>query len=367
MKSITVFNMNSTTSVAELEQQPQADLKSLLSDLYYNIQSHPESALSSVKKLQQAVSNVKKQTVPIQIVRKYLSGQHAYTKHRPSVKVAVRRNRMLAGGIGTSYQADLADVQSLARKRGNRGVRFLLCVIDIFTKVAWVRPLKHKTAGEVRDAFESIWTDPQLAPQMPTNSNARITMATDKGREFLNSTVQRWFKEHNIHHYTLSGDHKAAVVERFQRTLKDRLHRLMSSRSEAYKYVNMLPTVVSAYNNSVHSTLSGSLRPVDVNRENEQKIWQLQFNRLAKKRYTRRPRDDLKVGDIVLASIAKQPFQKGYLEYWHNERFRVVEIRQGIPNKSYRLVSVVDGVPIEGVFYREQLQKVEENDIPPAL
>jgi hypothetical protein len=353
-------------SVVKLKSE--SDLKSLLTDLYYNIQSHPESALSSVKKLQQAASKVKK--VPIEIVRNYLSGQHAYTKHRPSVKIAVRRNRMLAGGIGTSYQADLADVQSLARKRGNRGVRFLLCVIDIFTKVAWVRPLKSKTAGEVRDAMESIWTDPQLAPQMPTKAaTARITMATDKGREFLNATVQRWFKEHNIHHYTLSGDHKAAVVERFQRTLKDRLHRLMSTRAERYKYVDMLPTVLSAYNNSVHSALSG-LRPVDVNGENEQKIWHLQYKRLAKKRYTRRPRDDLKVGDTVLASIAKRPFQKGYLEYWHNERFRVAEIRQGVPNKTYRLVSVVDGVPIEGVFYREQLQKVveeEENDISSTL
>jgi hypothetical protein len=353
-------------------QKSIKSLESLLSEIYYDLNKHPNAALSSVKKLQNAASEKLYSNVPIEIVREFLSGQQPYTRHRPSVKVAVRRNRMLAGGIGTAFQADLADVQSLANKRGNRGVNFLLCVIDIFTKVAWVRPLKHKTAIEVRNALELIWTDRNLPPQTPTKDGARITMATDKGKEFLNAPVQKWFREHNIHHYTLTGDHKAAVVERFQRTLKDRLHRVMSARQERYKYVDMLPTVVSAYNNSVHSALSG-LRPVDIGKENENKIWQLQYKTLKQNRYTRRPRDDLKVGDIVLASIAKQPFQKGYRQYWHDERFRVAEIRQGVPNKVYRLVSSIDGVSIDGVFYREQLQQVKaivkekKNDISPTL
>jgi hypothetical protein len=184
-------------------------------------------------------------------------------------------------------------------------------------------------------------------------------MGTDKGKEFLNSTIQHWFHNNAIEHFTLQGDHKAAIVERFQRTLKDRLQRMMSSRphSERYIYVDRLPTIVSAYNRSAHSSLGG-LRPVDIDKSNEQHIWQRQYWKLSHKRYTRRPRDDLSVGDIVLASISKQPFQKGYLRYWHDERFRVAEIRQGVPNKAYVLVGLRDGIPIEGIFYREQLQKV---------
>jgi hypothetical protein len=269
---------------------------------------------------------------------------------------------MLAGGIGTSFQADLADVQSLATKRGNRGTRFLLCVIDIFTRQAWVRPMKSKTAQDVRDALESIWTDREMSPQSSTKPQAQITMATDKGKEFLNATVQQWFRQRSIHHFTLQGDHKAAIVERFQRTLKDRLHRVMSARAEPYKYVDLLPAVVSAYNRSRHSSLPQRMRPVDVvNKENEQLVWQHQYRQLSKKRYTRGEvsADRLQVGDTVLASISKQPFQKGYRQYWHDEQFRVAQIKQGVPNKAYVLVSLRDGVPIEGVFYREQLQKVK--------
>jgi transposase InsO family protein len=269
---------------------------------------------------------------------------------------------MLASGIGTSFQADLADVQSLATKRGNRGTRFLLCVIDIFTRQAWVRPMKSKTASDVRDALESIWTDREMSPQSPTKPHARITMATDKGKEFLNSTVQRWFRKHRIQHFTLQGDHKAAIVERFQRTLKDRLHRVMSARAEPYKYVDLLPAVVSVYNNSQHSSLPQRMRPVDVKKETEHLAWQHQYRQLPKKRYTRGGATDqqLQVGDTVLASISKQPFQKGYRQYWHDEQFRVAQIKQGVPNKVYVLVSLRDGIPIEGVFYREQLQKVKQ-------
>jgi transposase InsO family protein len=332
-------------------------LRSLLDENYYNIERHPE-ALTSVNNLLKLVN--RKLQVPVEVVREYLRAQQpTYTRHRPAVKVAVRRNRMLASGIGTAFQADLADVQSLASKRGNRGTRFLLCIIDIFTRQAWVRPLKSKTAQDVRDAMESIWTDREMSPQKPTKPYASITMATDKGKEFLNSTVQQWFQQRGIHHFTLQGDHKAAIVERFQRTLKDRLHRVMSARAEPYKYVDLLPTVVSAYNGSRHSSLPQRMRPVDVKKENEHLVWQHQYRQLPKKRYTRIAPDQLKVGDTVLASISKQPFQKGYRQYWHDEQFRVARIKQGVPNKSYVLVSLRDGVPIEGSFYREQLQKVQ--------
>jgi hypothetical protein len=342
-----------------------SDNEALLHDLYYNIEQYPE-ALTSVNNLLKLVNrrktSEKKKKVPVEVVRQFLSRQQpTYTRHRPAVKVAVRRNRMLSSGIGTAYQADLADVQSLATKRGNRGVHFLLCVIDIFSRMAWVRPLRRKSAQDVRDALESIWQDPTMAPRKPTNSNARITMGTDKGKEFLNSAVQQWFRERNIEHFTLQGDHKAAIVERFQRTLKDRLQRMMSSRppAERYIYIDRLPAVVSAYNRSRHSSLGG-LRPAEIDRHNEQEIWQRQYRPLSRKRYTRRPRDDLQVGDIVLASISKQPFQKGYRRYWHDERFRVASIKQGVPNKTYVLVGLRDGVPIEGAFYREQLQRVGE-------
>jgi hypothetical protein len=263
------------------------------------------------------------------------------------------------------FQADLADVHQLARY--NHGIRFLLCLIDVFSKRAWVRALRRKTGAQVRDALQSIWTDPVMAPRRPTNSRMKIVLATDAGKEFLNASVQRWLAERNIEHRVLQGDHKAAVVERFQRTLKERLHRLMSaaaSRAKRYKYADKLQALLTGYNGSLHRTLG--MRPVDVRRgSSERLVHHRQYLINERSQLTRRPRDDLQAGDTVKISESEhQTFRKGYVGYWRDELFRVTSVHQGVPNKQYTIESAADGEPIKGAFYREQLLKVspEEND-----
>ena len=78
--------------------------------------------------------------------------------------------------------------------------------------VAWVRPIKRKTGAELLKAFESIVAEGRR-PQ---------TLQTDKGKEFYNTTLQRWLKKEDIRHFSTLGDAKASIVERFNRTLKSR-------------------------------------------------------------------------------------------------------------------------------------------------
>ena len=107
-------------------------------------------------------------------------------------------------------QADLADLSALARQ--NDGNRYLLTCIDVFSKRAWAIPLKTKSGDCVKLAFEKIFEDE--IPNM---------IQTDKGTEFLKSTVQAMFKNYGIKHYTSENEEiKAAVVERLNRTLKTR-------------------------------------------------------------------------------------------------------------------------------------------------
>ncbi len=262
---------------------------------------------------------------------------------------------MISAGIGTDFQADLTDMQNLARM--NKGYRYILCVIDIFTRMAYYEPIKRKTGEYVNAAYEVI------IKRAPLISNSR--MATDAGKEFLNKHVQHWYKKNSIRHYTLQGDHKAAIVERFQRTLKERLYRLMTARKN-YKYCDMLQKVVSNYNASVHRTLG--VRPVDVIKNNEHKFFKKQFQ-VTDKQVTRGPVDDIKVGDRVLISTNKSVFEKGFKGYWkEEEQFVVATIRQGVPNKSYVLKDT-SGEPIQGAFYREQVLKVspERNGKPTKI
>lgn len=317
----------------------------LLTQIYNDYHKHPD-VLGSVNKLLK-LAHQHDDTIPVEIVRNFLHRQTAYTRHKPAIRHAVRRNRMLARGIGTDYQSDLADVQKLARH--NRGTRFLLCTVDMLTKMAQVEPLKAKTGLEVRDAFQRMLKkDPLLADSK---------MSSDAGREFLNSHVQEWFRKNQIHHFTLHGEHKAAMIERFQRTLKERLHRVMTKRKN-YKYIDMLQPVVSNYNHSKHSTLGG-LRPVDVNRQNEKEVHQRQFKVKDKQRVDpRKFPDNISEGDTVLISIGKNIYEKGYTGYWNQEPFIVDTIKQGVPNKIY-LLRDAHRQPVHGGFYREQLLKIK--------
>jgi hypothetical protein len=196
-----------------------------------------------------------------------------------------------------------------------------------------------------------------MPPRAPTDPRVQPALATDAGKEFMNAPVQRWLAERGIRHYTLQGDHKAAVVERFQRTLKERLHRLMTSRGD-YKYVDKLQAVVSGYNRTQHRTLG--MRPLDVQRGSiEQHLHRKQYQFDKRRQVTRGPRDDLQPGDTVKISESEQQlFRKGYTGYWRDEPFRIAAVRQGVPNKQYAIESAASGEPIQGAFYREQLLKV---------
>src|SRR5882757_3175946 len=124
-------------SVKKSDSEKQLEL---LERLYYDVNNQPD-ALTSVKKLQALLKKSQKQEVPVEVVREYLHGQHAYTKHRPAVKKAVRRNKMIAAGLGTDFQADLSDMQNLSHV--NKGFRYILCVIDIFTRMAYCETIKR--------------------------------------------------------------------------------------------------------------------------------------------------------------------------------------------------------------------------------
>ncbi len=95
----------------------------------------------------------------------------------------------------------------------NKNYAYILTCIDIFSKYAWVRPVKRKTAEYVLQAFESIFTSSDRVPNK---------LQTDKGKEFLNRPVQTLLKHYEIHHLTTENETKAAVVERFNRTLKSK-------------------------------------------------------------------------------------------------------------------------------------------------
>ena len=134
------------------------------------------------------------------------------------------------------------DIGSLARF--NKGYKFLLTCIDIFSKFAWVVPLRNKMGESLVNGFQSI-LDLGRSPEK---------LQTDKGTEFLNRNFQSFPKEKNIHFFTTNSELKASVVERFNCTLKTRMWKYFTAKNNR-AYIDILQDIVHGYNNSYHRSI----------------------------------------------------------------------------------------------------------------
>ena len=102
----------------------------------------------------------------------------------------------------------------------NKGFRFLLCVIDIFSKYAWFAPLKDKKGVIIVNAFQSILKKSNRKPNKTW---------VDKGSEFYNSSFKKWLQDNDIVMYSTYNEGKSVVAERFIRTLKKKIYKYTSS------------------------------------------------------------------------------------------------------------------------------------------
>ena len=150
----------------------------------------------------------------------------------------------------------------------------------------------------------------------------------------------------NINHYSVHSQFKAALVERFNRTLRERLSKIFTKQGNK-KWVSVLPNVITSYNLSEHRALK--MRPVDVIK-NESEIWLKQSKQVkSKAKY--------KVGDHVRVSKEKGQFIKNFDQNWSDEVFMI----SGINNLTPVMYTIKDlnNEPIKGKFYEPELQVVD--------
>lgn len=152
----------------------------------------------------------------------------SYTLHKP-VRKRFPTAPTLVFGRDEQWQMDLVDMQKLSK--WNKGYKYMLTVIDVFSKVAWAEPLKTKSANNMITALNRLSKHFPVAP---------LRIQTDKGTEFLNKQVQAWFKKNKWHHFFTLGDPKASLVERWHRTLKQRMFRYFTAKN-TLRWIDVLP------------------------------------------------------------------------------------------------------------------------------
>ncbi|KAL4147911.1 hypothetical protein QTP88_002238 [Uroleucon formosanum] len=227
--------------------------------------------------------------------------------------------------------ADL--VEMIPYSKQNKGFKYILCVIDCFTKLAWATPLKSKSAKEVSSAMSKILL--KRAPKL---------LQLDNGKEFYNSTFDALMKKHNIHKYSTYSTMKACIVERFNRTLKEKMFREFTARG-THEWVSILPLLINEYNNSKHRTIGMTPVQADANPTSVEIKQRKIISRKIK----------FNIGDNVRISTYKGVFTKGYLPSWSTEIFKIVKINETLPT-TYQLQDYT-GKPIAGCFYSEEILK----------
>ena len=169
--------------------------------------------------------------------------------HKPIIRKFNKR-KVYSSFKDNIWGADLADMQLLSKF--NKGIKYLLCVIDLFSKYAFVVPLKDKKGISIVNAFQSILNKSKRKPNK---------IWVDKGSEFYNASFKNWLQDNDIIMYSTNNEGKSVVAERFVRTLKSKIYKYMTSISKNV-YFYKLNAIVNKYNNTYHTTIK--MKPIDV-------------------------------------------------------------------------------------------------------
>ena len=187
-------------------------------------------------------------------------------------------------------------------------------------------------------------------------------LQTDKGKEFFNKDFAVLMRSRDIHLFASESDQKAAVVERFNRTLKTRIWTFFTAKRTS-RWVDDLPGFLEAYNHSFHRSIG--MAPVDVTEENENRVWGRLYGKEQQSTSDRAVEPDEEsatpeVGGKVRLNKFKGIFEKGYLPNWTTEDFQVAKAVGGRKRPLYKLKDNT-GEDISGTFYPEEVQKIKQN------
>ena len=266
-----------------------------------------------------------------------LTNKLADELHRRVIKSFPKRH-VYVHSIDQTWAVDLVDMQQYSKQ--NKHYKYLLAVIDVFSKYGWLIPLKNKTGVTVSEAFKTLFKE-----------RKPMYIWSDKGSEFYNRQVKELLKDNNIKLYSTENEEKSSVVERWIGTMKQSMYRYFTAY-ETTKYYDILDKLVKNYNNTVHSSIK--MKPVEASKlKNKFTVYKNLYPE--KEKIIKKPK--LKVGDRVRITKKKGKFEKGYTTRWTREIFVIVQVFKTNP-VTYK-INDLKGEEIKGSFYEEELQKTE--------
>lgn len=259
-----------------------------ISKLYYT--PNLPTSFASAQKLTTAIRKTDK-TVRPTAVKGWLENQKSYILHK-QVHHRFTRSKIHVPTLQHMAEADLTDMNNLAKY--NSKMKYLLCVIDAFSRKAYVTPLPNKQAPTVAKAMDAI------LKIHPTK-----LLRVDRGSEFVSSDFKKLMAKYKIKQYFANEPIKAGIVERFNKTIKGKIARYLTANN-TYKYLDVLPQLVHSYNTTHHSTIK--LAPNQVNKKNAPRVYQTIYGETQAKKILLK----YKVGDEIYLKKQKTLFSRGF-------------------------------------------------------
>lgn len=252
-----------------------------------------------------------------------------------------RKRRVIVRGIDDIWAADLVDMKAFAEY--NDGIKYLLCVIDLFSKYGWIVALKDKSGNSVAAAFKRIFDEGRNPEKL----------WVDKGKEFYNKDA----KALGIELYSTENEEKSCVVERWNRTMKEKMFKYFSANSTR-RYVDVIGGMVNQYNNTKHSSIK--MTPVAASdKKNESMVFMNLYGKITQLEMVERSSPKFSVGDKVRITKKKKTFEHGYTPRWTEEIFIVSRVQFTDPI-TYK-INDMSSEEIHGTFYEQELQRTKQD------
>ena len=210
--------------------------------------------------------------------------------------------------IDDIWSLDILDLKDYGLEN-NRGYTYVLVIIDNFSKFGWRVVLKIKNALTIKDSFENIIINSKRKPNL---------IETDRGKELYKNIFQDFLNKNNIKLYSRNSSYGAVFAERFNRTIRNLLKKIVFEQGNA-KWIDVLPTITKQYNSRTHS--STKLTPIQASlKKNQGYVYKNVLDK--RKKITRK----FQINDLARTADLKKTFSKGDTTNWSYKLYKITEI-----------------------------------------
>ena len=249
--------------------------------------------------------------------------------------------------IDDTWSLDILDLKDYGPEN-NRNYIYVLVIIDNFSKFGWTLSLKNKNAQTIKDSFENILINSKRKPNL---------FESDRGKEFYNNIFQDFLNKNNIKLCSRNSSYGAVFAEKFNRTIRDLLKKIVFEQGDA-NWIVILPTITKQYNNRIHS--STKLTPIQASlKKNEGYVYKNLLDKLKK------VKPKFQINDLVRTADLTKTFSKGDTTNWSYKLFKITEIiKDTIPR--YHIDNLSERYN-ESLLKKTELSLKQNKDVMKAL